>query len=94
MDWATLCLCSVAQSRLTVTPWTVCSPPGSSVHGIFQARILEQVAISSSRGSSRLSDQTQRIHLPVQEMQEMQVRFLGWEDSPEEEMAAHTSILA
>jgi len=26
--------------------------PGSSVHGIFQARILEQVAISSSRGSS------------------------------------------
>ena len=29
-----------------------CSPQGSSVHGIFQARILEQVAISYSRGSS------------------------------------------
>ena len=29
------------------------SPPGSSVHGIFQARILEWVAISSSRGSSQ-----------------------------------------
>ena len=29
-----------------------CSPPGSFVHGILQARILEQVAISSSRGSS------------------------------------------
>ena len=29
------------------------SPPGSSVHGIFQARILEQVAISFSRGSSQ-----------------------------------------
>ena len=28
-----------------------CSPPGSSVHGISQARILERVAISSSRGS-------------------------------------------
>ena len=27
----------------------VCSPPGSSVHGIFQARILEWVAISFSR---------------------------------------------
>ena len=27
-----------------------CSPPGSSVHGIFQARILERVAISCSRG--------------------------------------------
>ena len=30
-----------------------CSPPGSSVHGIFQARILEWIAISFSRGSSR-----------------------------------------
>ena len=30
-----------------------CSPPGSSVTGIFQARILELVAISFSRGSSR-----------------------------------------
>ena len=28
-----------------------CSPPGSSVHGIFQSRILEWVAISFSRGS-------------------------------------------
>ena len=36
--------------------WTLCdpvdcSPPGSSLHGIFQAKILEWVAISSSRGS-------------------------------------------
>ena len=31
-----------------------CSPPGSSVHGILQARILERVAISFFRGSSRL----------------------------------------
>ena len=30
-----------------------CSPPGSSVHGILQARILEWVAVSFSRGSSR-----------------------------------------
>ena len=29
-----------------------CSPPGSSVHGILQARVLERVAISSSKGSS------------------------------------------
>ena len=36
-----------------------CSPPGSFVHGIFQARILDLVAISSSRGSSPLRDQTQ-----------------------------------
>ena len=35
-----------------------CSPPGSSVHGIFQARILEWVAISSSRGPSQPRNQT------------------------------------
>ena len=36
-----------------------CSLPGSSIHGIFQARLLEWVAISFSRGSSRPRDQTQ-----------------------------------
>ena len=36
-----------------------CSPPGSSVHGILQARILEQVAIPFSKGSSQPRDQTQ-----------------------------------
>ena len=35
-----------------------CSPPGSSIHGILQARTLEWVAISFSRGSSRPRDQT------------------------------------
>ena len=35
-----------------------CSSPGSSVHGILQARLLEWVTISFSRGSSRLRDQT------------------------------------
>jgi len=33
-----------------------CSPQGSSVHGIFQARILEWVTISSSRGASQPKD--------------------------------------
>ena len=36
-----------------------CSPPGFSVHGILQARILKWVAISFSRGSSQPRDQTQ-----------------------------------
>ena len=36
----------------------VCSPPGSSVHRIFQARILEWVAMPSSRESSQLRDGT------------------------------------
>ena len=33
-------------------------------------------------------------NLPVQEMQEIQVRSLGWEDTLEQEMATHSSILA
>ena len=35
-----------------------CSPPGSSVHGISQVRILEWIAISFSRGSSLIKDWT------------------------------------
>ena len=49
----------VLQGRCVCAPLcpTLCNPmdgslPGSSVHGIFQARILEWIAISSSRGSS------------------------------------------
>ena len=41
-----------------------CSPPGSSVHGILQARILEWVAMPSSMGSSRHRDQTQVSCIP------------------------------
>ena len=40
-----------------------CSLPGFSVHGIFQARILKWVAISSSRGSSKPSDWTHISHV-------------------------------
>ena len=42
----------VAQSCPTLCDPVDCSPPGSSVHGVLQARILEWVAISFSRGSS------------------------------------------
>ena len=45
-------------SRVRLCDPVDCSPPGSSVHGILQARILEWVAISSSRGSSRPRDGT------------------------------------
>ena len=41
-------------------PWVyICSPPGSSVHGILQARIPEWVAMPSSRGSSQPRNRTQ-----------------------------------
>ena len=49
----------VTQSCLTLCDPMDCSPSGSSVHGILQAGILEGVAISFSRGSSRPRDQTQ-----------------------------------
>ena len=46
------------QSCLTLCDSMDVSPPGSSLHGILQARILACVAIPSSRGSSRPGDQT------------------------------------
>ena len=48
----------VSQSCLTLCDPTDCGLPGFSVYGIFQVRVLEWVAISFSRGSSRPGDQT------------------------------------
>ena len=56
-----VCVCSVMSDSLrpvNCIPPMGCSPPGSSVHGIFQARRLEWVAISFSRGI-KPRDQTQ-----------------------------------
>ena len=61
------CAFLMARTLSNVTSWYLtrvwlfcdpmdCSPPGSSVHGISQARTLEEVATSSSRGSSKLRD--------------------------------------
>ena len=51
-------VCLAAQSCSTLGDSVDCSPPGSSVHGISQARILEGVAISFSRGPSWLKGWT------------------------------------
>ena len=67
-----------------------CSLPDSSVYGISQARILEWVAMPSSRGSSRPKDGTQSLSA----MRETCVPSLGQEDTLEEEKAIHSSILA
>ena len=53
----------VAQSCLTLWDPVDCRPPGPSVHGILQARILEWVAISFSRGSFWLRDWIQVSHI-------------------------------
>ena len=54
----TLLYCSVTQSCPTLCDPVDCSPPGSSVRGILQARILEWVAIPFSKGSSWPRDRT------------------------------------
>ena len=53
----------VTQLCLTLCDPMDCSPPGSSVHGILQPRILESVAISFSRGSSQPRDWTPISHI-------------------------------
>ena len=53
-----VCVCLVTQSCPTLCDFIDCSPPGSSVCEILQARILKWVAISSFRGSSKPRDRT------------------------------------
>ena len=53
-----VCVCVCVQSCLTLWDPMACSSPVPSVHGISQARKLEWVAISFSRGSSQPRDQT------------------------------------
>ena len=55
-----VCVRACTCTRLCPTPCNLMdwSPPGASVHRNFQARILERVAISFSRGSSQPRDQT------------------------------------
>ena len=51
--------CACSQACPTLCDPVDCSPPGSSVRGILQARMLEWVAMPSSRGSSRPRERTQ-----------------------------------
>ena len=53
----------ITQSCLTLCDPMDCSPPGSSVHGILWARIVEWIAIPFSRGFSRLRNQTPVFHI-------------------------------
>ena len=56
-------LCLLAQWCPTLCSPMDCSLPGSSVHGFLQTRILEWVAMLSSRGPSQLRDQTAVSHI-------------------------------
>ena len=64
----TVCVCVCACAKSLQSCPTLCDPidqrlPGCSVHGILQARVLEWVAMSSSRGSSQPRDQIQVSHI-------------------------------
>ena len=60
--WSQPCYRFVAKLCPTLCDCMDCTPPGSSVSGILQARILEWVAMPSSRGSSQPRDWTQISH--------------------------------
>ena len=60
--------CSVTQLCQTLCNLMECGPPGSSVHGISQAKILELVVIFALRGSSQSRDRTRISYVP----------FIGW----------------
>ena len=76
-----ICCCCVRILCLTLCDPMDCSPPGSSVHGILQARVLEWVAMPSSRGSSQPRDQT---HVSCISCIGRQIlyHYSPWEDIP------------
>jgi len=63
MLWRRVKWSEVAQLYLTLCDPLDCSLPGSSIHGSFQARVLEWVAIAFSRGSSLPMDRTRVLHI-------------------------------
>ena len=72
----------VAQSCPTLCDPKDCSLPGFSVHGIFQARVQEWVAISFSRGSSRPRDQTQVSRIVGRRFTHWAIRETRWRNKP------------
>ena len=58
-------MCAMSLPLVAIFDAMDCSPPGSSVHRILQARILEWIAMPSSRESSQLGDQTLSLSSPA-----------------------------
>ena len=71
-----------------------CKLPGSSVHGIFQARVLEWVAISFSRGSSQPRDRTQVSRIVSKTLYHLSHSEALWEprEALREELHRHLSV--
>ena len=73
------CMCAkLLQSYLTLCDPIDCSPPGSSVDGIHQARIIEWVVMPPSRGSFRPRDRTSVSYVSCTDRQVLyHERYLG-----------------
>ena len=81
MSFVCVCVCVCARAKLLQSGPTLCnamdcSPPGSSVHEILQARILECVALPSSRGPSQPRDWTHISHGPALQANSLQLSYL------------------
>ena len=82
----------IVYSCLTLCDPMDCSPPGSSVHGILQARILEWVATPSSRGFSQPRDRT-RISCIDKRVLNRLIRVSGLIETPRSFRPALTTLL-
>ena len=70
-------MCACSQLYPTLCDLMDCNPPDSSVHGILQARILEWVAISSSRGSSQTRVRTKSPVSPALQVESLAIEAPG-----------------
>ena len=71
------CRCLAAKSRPTLCDPMNCSLPVSAIPGILQARILEGLAISFSKGTSPPRDQTRLLSLPYWQVDSLSLSHLG-----------------
>ena len=87
----------VAQSCSTLLDPMDCSPPGSSLYGIFQARVLEWGAIAFSDQYATFSKRASLVSQTVKNLPALQkiwLLSLGQEDLLEKRMTTHSKILA
>ena len=88
-----VCACTCTQLCLTLCGLMDCIPPGFSVHGILQARILEWVATAFSGGSSRPRDRTRSSHVSCTGRQILDhSRHLGSPDLLPTQVPLHSSL--
>ena len=76
----------VAQSFLTLSDHTDCSPRGSSIHGIFQARVLEWGAIAFSESCSTALQKDSNLEEPRRQGKKVYGKLEG-EEKPEGEVS-------